>query len=116
MTGTVQMTGTGSSNDQKLLLEARRGLGEILSAFEFIDCHSMEMVLDHLEGVRNPFSLSGYNFYVLIETTGSDESSDRSKLEAFLANSMEGGFIDDGVIAQDISQAASFWRIREAII
>lgn len=26
---------------------------------------------------------------------------------------MEGGLISDGVIAQDIKQASSFWRIRE---
>lgn len=37
----------------------------------------MFQVLQHLEGVRNPFSSSMYNFYVLIETTGSDESSDK---------------------------------------
>jgi D-2-hydroxyglutarate dehydrogenase len=26
---------------------------------------------------------------------------------------MEGGLISDGVLAQDINQASSFWRIRE---
>ncbi|KDO71042.1 hypothetical protein CISIN_1g0091122mg, partial [Citrus sinensis] len=70
-------------------------------------------VLTYLEGVRNPFSSSMHNFYVLIETTGSEESYDREKLEAFLLSSMEGGLISDGVIAQDINQASSFWRIRE---
>ncbi|CAA7395214.1 unnamed protein product [Spirodela intermedia] len=100
---------------QKLLFEARRALGEIISAFEFMDCHSMEMVLKYLEGVRNPFSSSMYDFYVLIETTGSDEASDKSKLEAFLGRSMENGIIDDGVIAQDMSQTMSFWRMREGI-
>ncbi|KDO71039.1 hypothetical protein CISIN_1g0091122mg, partial [Citrus sinensis] len=72
-------------------------------------------VLTYLEGVRNPFSSSMHNFYVLIETTGSEESYDREKLEAFLLSSMEGGLISDGVIAQDINQASSFWRIREGI-
>ncbi|RZC53515.1 hypothetical protein C5167_012364 [Papaver somniferum] len=100
---------------QKLLLEAKRKLGEVLSAFEFLDNQSMDMVLTHLEGVRNPIPPSVYNFYVLIETTGSDESYDREKLEAFLLSSMEGGLISDGVVAQDINQASSFWRIREGI-
>ncbi|KAF6163059.1 hypothetical protein GIB67_001387 [Kingdonia uniflora] len=100
---------------QKLLLEARRKLGEILSAFEFLDHESMGMVLTHLEGIRNPLPSSMYNFYVLIETTGSDESYDKEKLEAFLLRSMEGGLISDGVVAQDINQASSFWRIREGI-
>lgn len=40
----------------------------------------------------------------------------REKLEAFLLRSMEGGLISDGVLAQDINQASSFWRIREVNI
>lgn len=100
---------------QKLLQEAKRKLGEILSAFEFLDGQSMDLVTNHLEGARNPFSTSHHNFYVLIETTGSDESSDKQKLEAFLLGSMENELIADGVLAQDINQASTFWRIREGI-
>lgn len=40
----------------------------------------------------------------------------REKLEAFLLRSMEDGLVSDGVIAQDINQASSFWRIREVPI
>ncbi|KAL0739513.1 hypothetical protein Bca4012_015723 [Brassica carinata] len=99
---------------QKLLVEAKRNLGEILSAFEFLDNNSMDLVLNHLDGVRNPVS-SSENFYILIETTGSGETYDREKLEAFLLKSLEQGLVSDGVIAQDINQASSFWRIREGI-
>ncbi|KAK1272292.1 hypothetical protein QJS04_geneDACA013088 [Acorus gramineus] len=100
---------------QNLLVEAKRSLGEILSAFEFLDSDAMDMALTHLEGVRNPLPPSLYNFYVLIETAGSDESYNKAKLEAFLLSSMEDGIISDGVVAQDINQANSFWRIREGI-
>ncbi|XP_049931668.1 D-2-hydroxyglutarate dehydrogenase, mitochondrial isoform X2 [Nymphaea colorata] len=100
---------------QKLLYEAKCRLGEILSAFEFLDSESMNMVITYLEGVRNPFPSSDYNFYVLIETTGSTESHDKEKLESFLMKSMEGGLISDGVVAQDMNQTSSFWRIREGI-
>ncbi|KAB1201941.1 D-2-hydroxyglutarate dehydrogenase, mitochondrial [Morella rubra] len=100
---------------RKLLLEAKRRLGEVLSAFEFLDNESLDLVLNHLEGVRNPLPPTMHNFYVLIETTGSDESYDKEKLEAFLLRSMEGGLISDGVLAQDINQASSFWRIREGV-
>ncbi|KAG2632173.1 hypothetical protein PVAP13_2NG066800 [Panicum virgatum] len=100
---------------QKLLLAARRNLGEILSAFEFMDHHCIDLAMRHLEGVQNPLPASQYKFYVLIETTGSDESYDKTKLEAFLLRSMEDGLVSDGVIAQDISQASNFWRIREGI-
>ncbi|XP_021908112.1 D-2-hydroxyglutarate dehydrogenase, mitochondrial [Carica papaya] len=100
---------------QKLLFEAKRKLGEILSAFEFLDDMSMSLVLDRLEGARNPLPSSTDKFYVLIETTGSNESYDREKLEAFLLRSLESGLISDGVIAQDLNQASSFWRIREGV-
>lgn len=100
---------------QKLLQEAKQTLGEVLSAFEFLDNHSMDTVLSHLEGVRNPFSSPIYNFYVLIETTSSNEIYNREKLEAFLLQSMESGLVSDGVVAQDLNQATSFWRIREGI-
>ncbi|XP_058184157.1 D-2-hydroxyglutarate dehydrogenase, mitochondrial-like [Rhododendron vialii] len=75
----------------------------------------MEQVLNHLEGVRNPLPPPMHNFYVLIETTGSDQSYDKEKLEAFLLRSMEVGLISDGVLAQDINQAFSFWSIHEGI-
>ncbi|XP_020519912.1 D-2-hydroxyglutarate dehydrogenase, mitochondrial isoform X2 [Amborella trichopoda] len=98
---------------QKLLLEAKTKLGEVLSAFEFLDCESMELVLSYLDGVRNPLPPS--NFYVLIETTGSNESHDKEKLESFFLHSMERGILSDGVMAQDMNQASSFWQIREGI-
>lgn len=100
---------------QKLLLAARRSLGEIISAFEFMDRQCIDLAMTHLEGVHNPLPNLPYKFYVLIETTGSDESYDKAKLEAFLLRSMEDGLVTDGVIAQDISQASNFWRIREGI-
>ncbi|XP_054825124.1 D-2-hydroxyglutarate dehydrogenase, mitochondrial isoform X2 [Prosopis cineraria] len=100
---------------QKLLQEAKRRLGEILSAFEFLDGPSMNLVLNHLEGARNPLPASMHNFYVLIETTGSDESFDKQKLEAFLLHSMENELVSDGVLAQDINQASSFWHLREGV-
>ncbi|XP_028554892.1 probable D-2-hydroxyglutarate dehydrogenase, mitochondrial isoform X1 [Dendrobium catenatum] len=100
---------------QKLLAEAKQDLGEAISAFEFMDCNSVEMALTHIEGARNPLPASLYKFYVLIETTGADESYNRTKLEAFLLRSMEVGLISDGVIAQDLNQASSFWQIREGL-
>ncbi|KAL3527155.1 hypothetical protein ACH5RR_011811 [Cinchona calisaya] len=100
---------------QNLLLEAKKKLGEILSAFEFLDSDAMGLVLKHLDGVRNPLPPSVHNFYILIETTGSNESFDRENLEAFLLHSVESGLVTDGVLAQDINQASSFWHIREGL-
>eukprot|EP01018_Ginkgo_biloba_P020945 Gb_12081 [translate_table: standard] len=105
----------GYMNCQRLLSEAKRQLGEIISAFEFLDHSSLDMVLTHLEGVRNPLPSSRENFYILIETTGSNRSHDKAKLDAFLESSIENGLISDGSVAQDYNQTAAFWRIREGI-
>lgn len=40
----------------------------------------------------------------------------RQKLEAFLLGSMENELVSDGVLAQDINQATTFWRLREVNI
>nr|XP_027075480.1 D-2-hydroxyglutarate dehydrogenase, mitochondrial isoform X4 [Coffea arabica] len=100
---------------QKLLLEAKKKLGGILSAFEFLDSDAMSLVLKHLDGVRNPLPPSIHNFYILIETTGSNETFDKENLEAFLLHSVESGLVANGVLAQDINQASSFWHIREGL-
>ncbi len=91
---------------------ARRDLGEVLSAFEFVDRESFELVTSH--GVRDPLG-SGSRHYVLIELAGSDEAHDSEKLERFLEGVMEAGAVADGTIAQDETQTAAIWSIREGV-
>mmetsp|Transcript_24649 Transcript_24649/g.97321 ORF Transcript_24649/g.97321 Transcript_24649/m.97321 type:complete len:378 (-) Transcript_24649:1698-2831(-) len=98
----------------KLLVEAKAGLGEILSAFEFMDLEAVELGLKHLHGVRDPFE-SRCKCYVLIETVGSNSTHDGEKLEGFLEKSFEAGTLVDGVIAQDKTQMDSFWALREGL-
>jgi D-2-hydroxyglutarate dehydrogenase len=100
---------------QNVLKEAKLQLGEILSAFEFIDRPALDIALSHLSGTRDPLPESWKSFYLLIETTGSNDTHDKEKLDAFLESTMEKGLVADGVVAQGISQAASFWQIREGI-
>ena len=46
-------------------------LGEILSAFEFMDRESMAVVTTNL-GLDNPVETADAPFYVLVETSGSN--------------------------------------------
>ena len=85
-------------------------------------------------GVEN----SIHPFYMLIETRGSNDDHDKEKLMTFLSSVMEeqdggggggGGEVEtggegegnkaplaaDGVLAQDETQAAALWRLREDI-
>ena len=73
-----------------LIRKARAELGEIVSAIEFLDSESMRLVTTHL-GLSNP--IADNNFYMLIETSGSNEQHDEEKVQNFLEKIFEEGFI-----------------------
>ncbi|NXV22829.1 D2HDH protein, partial [Cepphus grylle] len=76
----------------------RAMLGEILSAYEFMDEKCMELVEKHLK-LSSP--VAGSPFYVLIETSGSSSSHDEEKLNNFLEQAMTSGLVTDGTVATD---------------
>ena len=98
---------------QNVFAESKRALGEILSAFEFWDRASMKLVKAHLD-VRDPLS-EQTPFYVLIETAGSNKDHDEEKLSTLLEHLMDNSIVVDGALAQDSTQIAGIWRIREGI-
>jgi len=94
---------------------AQKRLCEILSAIEFIDRSSMDLVLMAVpEHCRNPME-ANYPFYVLIETSGSSEAHDKEKLDGYLEACMEAGCVMDGVVAQGGKQASELWKLREKV-
>jgi D-lactate dehydrogenase (cytochrome) len=93
---------------------AKSELGEILSAYEFFDRSSLDLVRKHLEHSREPFETQS-PFYVLIETQGSNKEHDDEKLEGFLEKLLKEDVISDGVLAQDTAQTKMFWEMREGI-
>lgn len=64
-----------------MFVRARQKLGEILSAFEFFDQQALDLTLKHLEGVRNPLPDTQTPFYLVVETSGSNEEHDNEKLQ-----------------------------------
>lgn len=73
----------------------------------------MDLVLKYTPS-RDPFT--GLNkFYVLIETSGSNQDHDDEKLAVFLEDIMTNEVVLDGVLAQDTTQFKNFWEIRESI-
>lgn len=92
---------------------AKSHLSEILSAFELMDADSQRLV-SHV--TKNAAPLEGdHPFYCLVETSGSNGEHDYAKLEAFLEDVMEKGVVEDGVVAQDETQARALWARREGI-
>merc|ERR1711977_388969 len=65
--------------------------------------------------LKNPLSDNSESFYMVLETSGSNERHDNEKLEAFLESAIESDLITNGAVAQDGSQFQAFWRIREGV-
>ncbi|NXA27997.1 D2HDH protein, partial [Ibidorhyncha struthersii] len=87
----------------------RAMLGEILSAYEFMDEKCMGLVEKHLK-LSSP--VTGSPFYVLIETSGSSSTHDEEKLNNFLEQAMTSGLVTDGTVATDDKKIkASTWFI-----
>ncbi|KDO30832.1 hypothetical protein SPRG_04733 [Saprolegnia parasitica CBS 223.65] len=99
---------------KKAFVQAKKNLGEILSAVEFMDRASLDMVMSQQPSLSDPLS-SNCPFYVLLETSGSNETHDMEKLEGYLEQVMEAGTVVDGTVAQDAAQAKKLFGIREDI-
>lgn len=106
----------------RLLQMAKVGLGEILSAYEFMDHQSVDLALKHLSHVSDPIGSDGEergtnsgSGYVLIECAGSDEDHNRTKLESFLEKAFEDEIVSNGVIAESETQSTVMWELRESL-
>ena len=92
-------------------------LSEILSAFEFADRQSLDILYENMKDdprIRDPFQ-DEHTFYLLVETSGSNAEHDVSKMHAFLEECLESGDVIDGTLASDEKQASSLWALRENI-
>ena len=94
---------------------ARAELGEILSACEFMDRASLQLVASKLDGARDPLPSTAGAQYMVVETSGSCGEHDAAKLEAFLEAAMTAGEVLDGTVAADGAQAKALWRLREGV-
>eukprot|EP00927_Polykrikos_kofoidii_P053003 TRINITY_DN470_c0_g1_i3.p1 TRINITY_DN470_c0_g1~~TRINITY_DN470_c0_g1_i3.p1 ORF type:complete len:516 (+),score=61.33 TRINITY_DN470_c0_g1_i3:36-1550(+) len=93
---------------------AKRDMGEILSAFEFLDnqCLAVHERNPHMK-VTSP--ISSCPFYVVIESHGSNDEHDEDKLQAFLGSILEDGLAVDGAVGATETQSADLWSLRERI-
>mmetsp|Transcript_30955 Transcript_30955/g.78916 ORF Transcript_30955/g.78916 Transcript_30955/m.78916 type:complete len:539 (-) Transcript_30955:125-1741(-) len=96
-----------------LFKEAKAQLGEILSAYEFLDAGCTDVV-KKWTGITTPLETES-PFYVLIETAGSNATHDQEKLESFLEKAMEDGLVEDGTMASEPSKIKAIWEVRERI-
>ena len=95
------------------LVLAKSLLGEVLAAFEYMDRPILDLVAkDKTIPLRNENG-DNYPYCILIETQGSSEEHDATKMETFLETAMEQSLVVDGIVAQDLQQLHNLWAIRE---
>ncbi|WP_417071243.1 FAD-binding oxidoreductase [Niveibacterium terrae] len=97
----------------QLLGDIRAAAGERLSAFELISRQTLELVLAHCEGARDPLDQPS-PWYALIELADSAEGAELGPIfENVLGAAIEMELASDAVIALSASQIEALWALRE---
>jgi FAD/FMN-containing dehydrogenase len=99
----------------ELLALLRQHCGDRINAFELISRNSLELVLRHIPGTRDPLPAAS-EWYVLTELADSHAGESlRDELEQALSAAMEAGLLTDVTIAESGAQSQGLWKIRESI-
>jgi FAD/FMN-containing dehydrogenase len=101
---------------RKLLIHAEKLAGDALEGFEVMPRHSLEAVIAHKPGARNPLA-DKHEWNVLIELAAdrANAATLPSRAEELLASAFEAGLVDDATIAMNETQAEEFWLLRDEI-
>ena len=98
----------------ELLALTRDHAGDTVTSFEIIPANAIDMVQTEMPEVRDP-NPSDLPWRVLCEISMARESHARDVMETALQAAFEAGLAEDALIAETLSQAQSFWTIRESI-
>jgi FAD/FMN-containing dehydrogenase len=107
----VMVLGMDSFNDVMNVLSAFQAQID-LTAFEFFDDVAIDKLMAHGQ-VQEPFE-SRTKFYTLLEFEAPYEPI-MDKAMAIFEDCMEQGWVVDGVMSQNLTQAAELWKLREYI-
>lgn len=98
-----------------LLASLRAFTGDCVTTFELMPRLALELVFKHIARTSDPFD-SRHEWYVLAEaTTSRNDERLRTWIEAALEKALEEQLVVDAVFAENSSQRAGLWRIREHI-
>jgi FAD/FMN-containing dehydrogenase len=110
-TTTLLITLPDAGSAVSLLARMRAALGDRIESFELISRFALQLVERHIAGVGLPHELSG-DWFVLAELAVGEEAESLAK---FLEDAVDAGQLSDAVIAKNIAEAESLWRVRHAI-
>lgn len=97
-----------------LLALTRDHAGDTVTSFEIIPANAIKMVQSEMPDVRDP-NPSDLPWRVLCEVSMAREGHARDVMETALQAAFEADLADDALIAETLTQAQSFWTIRESI-
>ncbi|MDC7674913.1 FAD-binding oxidoreductase [Asticcacaulis machinosus] len=95
-----------------LLARAKQETGGQVEAFELMGRYGLSLVLKNIPDTREPLE-GEYPWYALIEVASGDPDGAETSMERLLGAAFEEELIFDAAIAQNETQAAAFWRLRE---
>jgi len=99
----------------RLYAAARERLGEQLTALELINGEALALVLEHIDGTRDPLGATD-GWAVLLELSCAEAGSAADdRLGTFLGRALDEGQCTDGMLAQSHAQRADLWRVRHSI-
>jgi len=99
----------------RLLNLARAGAGAALTAFEVMSAGCVRRAVTELPRLRAPLPLTSAWFVLLEISDHENEAHARELLESILGSAIEGGEVEDSVVASSLDQSQSLWQIREGI-
>jgi FAD/FMN-containing dehydrogenase len=98
-----------------LLRRLEDRLGEAVESFELVPAEGLALVLRHIPDTRAPLA-DVWSWNVLIEAVAPAGGAPLgARLEAALADALEGGLIGDATLAASETQAEAFWKLRESM-
>jgi FAD/FMN-containing dehydrogenase len=95
----------------KLLSISQAEAAGTLTSFELLSDVAVDFSIRHGIDIRDPLS-SKHPWYVLMELSSPRDDA-RDTLETILERGMEGGIVDDAVIATNLGQRQAFWKLRD---
>ena len=97
-----------------LLKYLEKNLAGTLSGFELMWKNTYAAMTGDQSHLTAPISTE-YNYYVFVESLGSQSKQDYERLENLIGNSLEMELIQDGVMMQSERELNSIWQIREDV-
>ncbi|MBI1985991.1 MAG: FAD-binding oxidoreductase, partial [Rhodospirillales bacterium] len=95
-----------------LLARLRAATGDAVSSFEYLNRACLDLVVEHIDGARDPFA-KPHGDYAVVEIAGGIGTTGIA--EAALNDAVEAGEARDAVMATSVGQAGELWRLRELI-